>query len=181
MTSTRLILRVLIFTCGVFNAGCATMLNGRHQDVLVLSEPSGAAILLNGKAVGSTPTSVRMRRRGAAVLEIGKAGYTSANVPVGNSASLAVAGNLIFLNPLAAQGMNSTTEWATSAASWFIGTMSLDFWSGGAFKRPTVVTVTLDPVPPPDSAALPSQLGDDGSLGAGVTGAPLVVSRRQRP
>jgi hypothetical protein len=145
-TTTRPVLFVLLVSA-LASTGCATMLNGRHQDVLVLSEPSGAAIRLNGQDVGSTPATVRMRRRGPAVLVVDKAGFASATIPVAKGSARAVYGNLIFLNPLAAQGMDSTSEWAASAAAWFIGAMSLDFWSGGASTRPPVVTVTLPPLP----------------------------------
>ncbi len=145
-TTTRPVLAVLLLSA-LASTGCATMLNGRHQDVLVLSEPSGAAIRLNGRDVGSTPATVRMRRRGPAVLVVDKAGFAPTTIPVTNRSSLVVFGNLIFLNPLAAQGMVSTSQWVTSAAAWFIGAMSLDFLSGGAFVRPPVVTVTLPPLP----------------------------------
>ena len=63
------------------------MVNGRHQEVLVLSEPSGASIRLNGADVGSTPTTVRMRRRGVAVLIIDKVGYTAARISVSKQES----------------------------------------------------------------------------------------------
>ena len=138
---------------GLLTTGCATLANGRHQEVLVLSEPSGASIRLNGQDVGSTPTTVRMRRRGRALLVVDKAGYSPASIPVSRADSRWVFGNLIFLNPLAAQGMDSTAQWAASAAAWFVGSMTLDFLSGGAFKRPPVVTVTLTPVAPAGAVA----------------------------
>jgi PEGA domain len=145
-TTPRPVLAVLLVSA-LASTSCATMLNGPHQDVLVLSEPSGAAIRLNGRDVGSTPATVRMRRRGPAVLLVDKAGFAPTTIPVTDRSSLALYGNLIFLNPLAAQGMDSASQWATVAAGWFIAAMSLDFWSGGAFARPPVVTVTLPPLP----------------------------------
>lgn len=163
MHTNRFAVPALLLTA-LAGTGCATMINGRHQDVLVLSEPSGAAIQLNGVPVGSTPTTVRMRRRGPAVLEVKKDGFAPSTIPVANSSSRAVYGNLIFLNPLAAQGMDSTDQWAISAAAWFTGTMALDFFTGGAYKRPPVVTVTLSPLPdgaahtPPTAPGEPQRL-----------------------
>lgn len=145
MATTRITPTVLLLSA-LASTGCATMLNGRHQEVLVLSEPSGAAIRLNGKEAGATPATVRMRRRGPAVLEVGKTGFAPATVRVANTASRALYGNLIFLNPLAAQGMDSTSQWVGFAVGWFSGVMALDVWSGGALKRPPVVTVRLTPL-----------------------------------
>ena len=99
--------RGILLAVALMSSGCATMVNGRSQDVLVLSEPSGASIRLNGQPVGSTPTTVRMRRRGAAELVVAKAGYAPASIPVERKESGWMFGNFIFLNPLAAQGMDS--------------------------------------------------------------------------
>jgi hypothetical protein len=128
-------------------SGCATMANGRHQNVLVISEPPGAEVLLNGEPVGTTPTTVRMRRRGPANLELLKPGCTFvATVAVDGSVSPWVAGNLIVLNPLAAQGMNSVAQWMLSAIVWFGGAITLDVLSGAAYRRPQTVKVRLVPL-----------------------------------
>ncbi len=173
---TRLILLVLVLT----STGCATMVNGRSQDVLVLSEPSGASIRLNGQDVGSTPTTVRMRRRGPAALVVSKPGYVDASIPVAKKESGWLFGNLMFLNPLAAQGMDSTGQWATSAASWFIGSMTLDIVTGGGFKRPPVVTVTLAPVPGPPDPPVSTQASDIDPPLAGTTLQSAACSRPPR-
>ncbi len=145
--------RGILLAVALMSSGCATMVNGRHQDVLVLSEPSGASIRLNGQPVGSTPTTVKMRRRGAAELVLNKPGYVAASIPVANKESGWMFGNFIFLNPLAAQGMDSMGQWMASAAAWFLGSMTLDVVSGGGFKRPPVVTVTLAPLAVPASTS----------------------------
>lgn len=157
MTMTH-IARCVLLLAALAGTGCATVLNGGHQDVLVLSEPSGATIRLNGTEAGSTPATVRMRRRGPAVLTIDKPGFAAATLAVANSASRALYGNLVFLNPLAAQGMDSTSQWVGYAAGWFTGAMALDLWSGGAFKRPPVVTVTLTPM---SGASPPAPIAGD--------------------
>ncbi len=166
MVTTRLILAVL-FLSALASTGCATMINGRHQDVLVLSEPSGAAIRLNGVPVGSTPTTVRMPRRAPVVLLIEKAGHVAASVPVGRSESGWMFGNFVFLNPMAAQGMDSMGQWMATAAAWFTGSMAIDVLSGGGFKRPPVVTVTLPPLP-----GAPAPAPSPAAAGATASGAP---------
>ena len=40
-------------------AGCATLVHGRKQEVVVSSEPPGAQILLRGEAIGITPKPTR--------------------------------------------------------------------------------------------------------------------------
>jgi hypothetical protein len=124
-------------------SGCATIANGRQQNVLVTSEPSGADVLLNGESVGTTPATVRMRRRGPAELELRKAGFTTEAVSVPRRVSRWVAVNLIYFNPLAAQGMNSVAQWFAWATGWFGAVLAVDFLSGGAYVRPPVVNVEL--------------------------------------
>jgi hypothetical protein len=128
--------------------GCATIANGRYQAVSIASEPPGADILLNGQFVGATPMSVRIRRRGPAEIDLHKTGYRPLTVSIPKGVSRWLAGNLIFLNPFAAQGMDSVSQWVVSAIAWFGGSLSLDFISGSAFTRPPVVNVTLTPLTP---------------------------------
>lgn len=137
-------------------SGCATMVNGRHQEVRVVSTPPGAAVWLNGTSVGTTPTTVTMRRRGPAQLRLEKAGYLPATTVVAKRMSGWTAVNLIYLNPLAAQGMDSVSQWAAVAFPWVGGMFALDALTGGGFTRPGAVSVVLAPEPPPgDEAAGP--------------------------
>lgn len=50
-----------IASSGFFSCASLTS-SGRHQNVLILSEPSGAQILVSGKHVGFTPKYVELRR-----------------------------------------------------------------------------------------------------------------------
>jgi len=127
-------------------SGCATIANGRQQHVVVTSAPSGADVLLNGTSVGTTPATVRMRRREPAELEFRKAGFATQTVSVPRKVSRWVVVNLIYLNPLAAQGMNSVAQWFAWATGWFGAVLAVDFVSGGAYVRPPVVNVELTPL-----------------------------------
>lgn len=42
--------------------GCATLIHGSSQDVRVESEPSNARVEVDGRPVGETPTTVRLKR-----------------------------------------------------------------------------------------------------------------------
>lgn len=127
-------------------AGCATVVNGRQQHVLVVSEPPGAEVLLNGESVGITPADVRMRRRAPTELQLQKPGYVTATVSVSRGVSRWVAVNLIYFNPFAAQGMDSVSLWLLWASTWVGTLLTVDFLSGGAYVRPPVVNVTLTPI-----------------------------------
>jgi hypothetical protein len=135
----------MVLAGSVTMVGCATMVNKRHQNVLVVSEPPGADVLLNGDAVGTTPVTVRMKRRGPVELQLRKAGCATETVPVSRRLSGWVAGNLFWLNPLAGQGMDSLGQWLRSAIGGFVSVITIDALSGGAYVRPRVVEVTLAP------------------------------------
>ena len=126
-------------------SGCATVKNGRFQDVLVVSDPPGATLALNGQPVGATPATIRVRRRADVQLQLQMPGYQSTTVRVPRRGSYWLLPNFIFLNPLAGQGFDSVGQWLRSALGMFGAVMTVDFISGGAFVRPNVMTVTLTP------------------------------------
>lgn len=65
--------------CGALSAaclsGCATILAGGPDRIAVNSEPTGAIVELDGRAVGQTPTIVTIERPDDCRLTIRKAGY----------------------------------------------------------------------------------------------------------
>jgi hypothetical protein len=86
---------LLIFTLISITSGCASVVKGRHQDVPVSSDPSGADIILNNVIVGTTPADVRMERKRDHLLTIEKKGYAPSSIPVLRSVGGAVWGNII--------------------------------------------------------------------------------------
>lgn len=77
------------------STGCASVVKGTTQDVPISSEPSGADVLLDGNFVGTTPTSVKMRRKTDHLVTIQKDGYEARAVPVVKNVGGAVWGNII--------------------------------------------------------------------------------------
>ncbi len=54
---------------------CATVINGRTQNVSVSSTPPGASVFIDGAASGLTPTVVELTRNDTHTVRIEKAGY----------------------------------------------------------------------------------------------------------
>lgn len=55
-------MRVLLVALAAVLGGCATLIHGSSQDVRVESEPSDARVEVDGRPVGETPTTVRLKR-----------------------------------------------------------------------------------------------------------------------
>jgi hypothetical protein len=148
MAILQCVRRGIVALAVVTSCACATLANGRHQPVQVVSTPTGADVWMNGTHVGTTPVTVRMRRRGDAMLRFERPGYRPVTEAVGRRPSWWSLGNLVFLNPLAAQGLDSVGQWVTFATLHFAGAVALDQASGGNSVRPRVIAVVLTPHPP---------------------------------
>jgi len=68
---------VTLFLVGLLIAltGCATILQGPYQRVVINSEPDGAEIRVNNIPYGRTPSVVPLARNGVHMIEFSKAGY----------------------------------------------------------------------------------------------------------
>lgn len=106
-------------------------------------------MLVNGQPSGTTPVTVKMGRKGTVVVEARRDGYAPASLDVPRRPSKWLNANFISLNPMAAQGMDSTSQWLATAMAWFTGVMSLDVATGGAWVRPDTVSIPLTPLMPP--------------------------------
>ena len=60
---------MVVFTAFIFTS-CATILSGTSDDITFNSDPSGAAIMLDGLKVGKTPATVSIKRPGFGNKEI---------------------------------------------------------------------------------------------------------------
>lgn len=128
--------------------GCATLAHGTHQAVLIQSEPTGAAVLIDDRAVGHTPVTVRLSRRHRPQLTVMKDGYERTDVRIPRHASRWLIGDAaIVLNPLQVQGWDSVHDWPQHIGASFATTAGVDLLTGGAFAFPPVVRVQLAPIP----------------------------------
>ncbi len=59
----------------LIGAGCATFEEGVRQEVLVVSFPSGAEVILNGESVGRTPLKLNLPRMTNHEVRLEKEGY----------------------------------------------------------------------------------------------------------
>jgi hypothetical protein len=79
-------------------SSCATVIRGVHEDLKVVSNPSGADVILSTGEKGITPATFVKRRRTSFQVTVSKPGYYSQTVTVRSKASstgaAATAGNV---------------------------------------------------------------------------------------
>ncbi len=75
MTFVRGALAVTILALIATATGCATAVYGTSEDIPVASEPPGASVVVDGKPVGETPLTVKLRRNDSHDIQIQKSGY----------------------------------------------------------------------------------------------------------
>jgi hypothetical protein len=100
----------LITVLGValsLQAGCATIISGRHQDVQVISSPSGAKACTSGQCI-TTPGNLTLRRDTNHVILVEKDGYISETIMLTSGVGPSVAGNII-LGGLIGGGIDAAT------------------------------------------------------------------------
>src|SRR5438046_8113975 len=80
-------------------SSCATVIRGVHEDLKVVSNPSGADVTLSTGERGITPATFSKRRRNSFQVTVSKTGYHSQTVTVRSKASTtgaaATAGNVV--------------------------------------------------------------------------------------
>lgn len=122
----------------------------------MFSSPAGATLWVNGRPAGETPTTIRIRRAAPVDLRMEKPGHAATTVRIPRSVSGWITSNVIVLNPYGAQGMNSVSQWATTAFTWFAAMIATDRLSGGMFVRPRFVEATLEPLASPPACGTPA-------------------------
>ena len=65
----------LVLTATVAGAGCASAIEGTRQQVVFSSDPPGAAVIVDGANLGTTPAEIELGRRHSHSVRIEKAGY----------------------------------------------------------------------------------------------------------
>jgi hypothetical protein len=124
---SRKILLLTVFTGLYSSTGCATLIQGRHQELTINSNPPGATFEVAGIS-GTTPGTVSLERKEKHhTISIRKPGYETAQVRVGRELNPWIAGNLLL------------------SYAFPIG-FAVDFYTGSAYKFDTDnVQVNLAP------------------------------------
>ena len=138
--------RALIAVC-VLSSACATAINGTTQRVAVASDPPGAQVYVNDAPVGVTPAFVDVPRRDRDLeLRFEKDGYEPARLALERGFSGWSWGNVLLAGvPINDYG---TGQWVGAMVVYGALGWLRDVRSGGAYKRPSLVRATLDPVRP---------------------------------
>jgi hypothetical protein len=78
------------------SSGCATIVQGRYQDLTINSNPPGASFEVDGLS-GTTPATVPVRRKDRQhIVTISKPGYETQQISIGRDLNLWLAGNALF-------------------------------------------------------------------------------------
>lgn len=88
---------VLLLLASFCLAGCATLIHGSDQSIDITSNPSGAAVEVNGRPVGETPTTAILERGKSYTVKIYQNGYEPHKTVLRNGRSLWVSLNLLNL------------------------------------------------------------------------------------
>ncbi len=91
----RIIALLSLASLSLLASGCASIVKGTTQLIPVSSDPTGAQVRLDGNNVGSTPTSVEVKRKGDHLMTIEKSGYKSESVAITRNIGGAVYGNIL--------------------------------------------------------------------------------------
>ncbi|QQE12753.1 PEGA domain-containing protein [Planctomycetota bacterium] len=96
MPNNAIKLTVLLCAIIVFlQTGCATIMSGTSQEVLISTEPSGATVVLNDMTM-ETPAKFTLKRSETYVAEISKPGYHTTQVKLEKSMNGWIFGNIVF-------------------------------------------------------------------------------------
>ena len=129
----------------VLASGCATIMNGRHQRVTVVSEPPGAEVVLDDEAAGVTPVTVDVSRFNPGTLQISKQGFVCEYRKIERMLSRWILGSVaLVVLPATAQG--DSTDPVIGVLGSLASTVGIDVLTGGAFKLENVIRIELEPV-----------------------------------
>ncbi len=112
MTKQRVVLVSVFLLLTV--SGCASIVDGRRETVSFSSDPAGAQVIINGRAMGVTPTSIVLERSDYdnANVVFKKEGYQDQQV------TLSTHLNAWFWGDILCGGLIGSTTDAVSGAMW---------------------------------------------------------------
>jgi hypothetical protein len=93
MILIKKLIYILLFS--TLFSSCATIINGKRQNVTIHTEPAGA-VVSDGKSSWLTPATLQLERKNEHYLTIVKPGYSSQSIVIKKVPSGAVAGNIVM-------------------------------------------------------------------------------------
>jgi hypothetical protein len=88
-----------LIVCLVTASGCATIVNGKTQDVHLASRPAGARVNVDGIRA-TTPATVTLPRKNSYGVVFSKEGFPDRQVKLTPTASVFLFGNIFFGGPI---------------------------------------------------------------------------------
>jgi len=89
----------LLLLSGLLGSGCASITRGTKEQLKVVSEPSGAQIMLSNGQTGITPATFTLPRKKGLLVEVSKPGYEPQKVMISSkfagAGGAALAGNVL--------------------------------------------------------------------------------------
>jgi|WetSurMetagenome_2_1015567.scaffolds.fasta_scaffold1224858_1 hypothetical protein len=74
------IIFIIILFSFIEYTGCATIFVGSNENIDLISEPSGAKIIINGNEEGTTPANIALKRGKEYNIEFSKNGYSKKSI-----------------------------------------------------------------------------------------------------
>jgi len=120
--------------CATASAGCATIISGSAQQMIVSSQPPGARVFVDGAYTGVTPMTLLLRTERNHTVTLQHEGFQDATAPVARG-----------FNPVALLNLVIVVFWVVDLAS-------------GALWRfpPNAIYVAMQPIGAPGTAPPPS-------------------------
>lgn len=88
--------KLMVACVAAATVGCASIMHGTTQKIGISSSPTGAAVSINNKALGSTPLFADLKRSEEHIVTIELPGYEKTQLTLTKSVSGWVWGNIVF-------------------------------------------------------------------------------------
>ncbi len=80
----------------VLATGCATVLQGKHDQIGIASQPTGAEVIVDNQVYGKTPVTVELKRKDKHNITINVEGYEPYEFTITRKTNGFVFGNVLF-------------------------------------------------------------------------------------
>ncbi|QQR80653.1 MAG: PEGA domain-containing protein [Deltaproteobacteria bacterium] len=87
---------ISVIVISILMTGCATIIHGRKQNVLISSQPSDSQVIVDGTSQGKTPVKVDLKRKEGHFVTISHEGYQPQEIRLERKVSGWVWGNIGF-------------------------------------------------------------------------------------